>query len=97
VLVANVPYVPTEAVSLLPREARIHEPSVALDGGVDGLDILRRVVAAAPDWLTPGGHVLLETGADQAGAALDAIARAGLTPAMASDEELHATVVIGGS
>jgi release factor glutamine methyltransferase len=95
VLVANVPYVPTGAVELLPREARIHEPPVALDGGGDGLDVLRRVVAAAPDWLAPGGHVLLEAGADQAGAALDALARAGLTPAVASDEELYATVVIG--
>jgi release factor glutamine methyltransferase len=95
VLVANVPYVPTEAVNLLPPEARIHEPLVALDGGADGLDVLRRVAAAARDWLAPGGHLLLETSADQADAALDVLAGAGLTPTVASDEELHATVVIG--
>src|SRR6266511_2520690 len=95
VLVANVPYVPTEAVDLLPPEARIHEPLVALDGGADGLDVLRRVAAGARDWLAHGGHLLLETGADQAGAALDALAAAGLTPAVDTDEELHATVVVG--
>jgi release factor glutamine methyltransferase len=95
VLVANVPYVPTDAVELLPPEARIHEPLMALDGGADGLDILRRVAAAARDWLAPGGALLLETGADQAGAAADVLATAGLTPAVAGDEELSATVVIG--
>jgi release factor glutamine methyltransferase len=95
IVVANVPYVPTDAVALLPREARVHEPLVALDGGIDGLDILRRVAARAGDWLAPGGHLLLETGADQADAAVDALARAGLVPAVASDEELRATVIIG--
>ncbi|MER6983079.1 putative protein N(5)-glutamine methyltransferase, partial [Streptomyces carpinensis] len=43
VLAANVPYVPTGEVGLLPSEARDHEPPVALDGGADGLDVLRRV------------------------------------------------------
>jgi len=95
VLLANVPYVPTHAVDLLPREARMHEPLVALDGGADGLDVLRRVAAGARDWLAPGGHLFLETGADQAAAALDALARAGLTPTAVSDDELPATVVIG--
>jgi release factor glutamine methyltransferase len=95
VLVANVPYVPTEAVALLPREARIHEPLVALDGGADGLDIVRRVAAAAGDWLAPGGHLLLEAGADQVDAAVDVLTRARLTPAVASDEDLQATAVIG--
>jgi release factor glutamine methyltransferase len=95
VLVANVPYVPTEAVALLPREARIHEPVVALDGGADGLDILRRVAAAAGDWLAPGGHLLLETGADQVDAAVEVLVRVGLTAAVATDEDLSATVVIG--
>ena len=95
VLVANVPYVPTDAVDLMPPEARLHEPLVALDGGADGLDVLRRVAAGARDWLAPGGHLLVETGADQAPAALAAFARAGLTPAVASDEELGATVIIG--
>ena len=48
VLVANVPYVPTDAIALMPPEARLHEPAVALDGGGDGLDVARRVLAGAP-------------------------------------------------
>ncbi len=61
VLVVNAPYVPTEAIGLLPREARMHEPRVAFDGGADGLDVQRRVAAAAPQWLAPGGHLLSPT------------------------------------
>lgn len=94
-VVANVPYVPTGALALLPPEARDHEPRVALDGGPDGLDVLRRVAAGAPGWLAPGGHLLVETGEDQVAAALAAFAGAGLVPALARDEALGATVVIG--
>jgi len=93
VLVANAPYVPTDTIALLPPEARIHEPRVALDGGPDGLDVLRRVIAAAPRWLAPGGHLLVETSQRQAPQAVDT-ARTGLIPRVASSEELDATVVI---
>jgi release factor glutamine methyltransferase len=95
VLVANAPYVPTEAVGLLPPEARIHEPRVALDGGPDGLDVLRRVIAAAPPWLAPGGHLLIETSEHQAPQIVETFARKGLIPRVAGSEELNATVVIG--
>jgi release factor glutamine methyltransferase len=95
VLVANVPYVPTGAVDLLPREARVHEPRVALDGGPDGLDVLRRVAEAAPYWLAEGGHLLVETSADQVDAAIDTLVTAGLTTTVASDPALAATVVVG--
>ena len=61
VLMANVPYVPTEAIDTLPFEARMHEPRVALNGGADGLDMQRRVAAEALHWLSPGGHLLVET------------------------------------
>ena len=47
VLVANAPYVPTAEIALMPPEARLHEPRVALDGGPDGLDVARRIVADA--------------------------------------------------
>jgi release factor glutamine methyltransferase len=97
VLVANVPYVPSAAVALMPPEARDHEPRVALDGGPDGLDVLRRVAAEARDWLAPGGHVLLEAGVDQVPAALDALTDGGLIPSTVHDDELFATVVIGQS
>lgn len=95
ILVANAPYVPTESVGLMPPEARIHEPRVALDGGTDGLDVLRRVITAAPSWLAPGGHLLFETGARQAPRAVEAVLAAGLTAQVASSDELTATVVIG--
>jgi release factor glutamine methyltransferase len=95
VLLANVPYVPTEEVGLLPPEARVHEARVALDGGPDGLDVLRRVTAAAPQWLAPGGSLLAETSERQAPQAVETIARAGLIPQLASSIELNATVVIG--
>ena len=69
VLTANVPYVPTAALALLPRDVRDHEPRLALDGGADGLDLVRRVLARAPRWLRPGtGRVLVEIGPDQAAA-----------------------------
>jgi release factor glutamine methyltransferase len=95
VLVANAPYVPTEAIRLLPPEARIHEPRVALDGGADGLDVLRRVTAAAPLWLAPGGYLLVETSERQAPQIVEAVAQNGLIPRVASSDELSATVVIG--
>jgi release factor glutamine methyltransferase len=95
ILVANAPYVPTEEMGLLPPEARVHEPRVALDGGADGLDVLRRVTAAAPLWLAPGGHLLVETGERQATRLVESVAGRGLIPQLASSEELNATVVIG--
>jgi release factor glutamine methyltransferase len=95
VLVANAPYVPSDAVDLMPPEARLHEPLVALDGGADGLDVLRRVIAAAPSWLAPGGHLLFETSTGQSSAAVATVAAAGLTPELVTDEDLGATVVVG--
>jgi release factor glutamine methyltransferase len=94
-LVANVPYIPTGEIGLLPAEARVHEPRRALDGGPDGLDVLRRVAAAAPQWLAPGGHLLTETSEAQAPEAAETVAGCGLLPQVASSEELGATVVIG--
>ena len=95
ILLANVPYVPTEEVGLLPPEARIHEPLVALDGGADGLDVLRRVTAAAAYWLAPGGRLLVETSERQARQAVEAFTAAGLRPRLEVSDELYATVVVG--
>lgn len=95
VLVANAPYVPTEAIGLMPPEARIHEPRVALDGGPDGLEVQRRVAAAAPVWLAPGGHLLIETSERQAPQTAEIFARNGLIPRVARSDELDSTVVIG--
>ncbi|MFE7621510.1 putative protein N(5)-glutamine methyltransferase [Streptomyces sp. NPDC057496] len=94
ILLANVPYVPTQDVELLPPEARIHEPRVALDGGADGLDVLRRVAAEAPHWLAPGGHLLVETSERQAARAEETVARSGLIPRVITSKERYATVVV---
>ncbi|MFD3438068.1 putative protein N(5)-glutamine methyltransferase [Streptomyces sp. NPDC058685] len=95
VLLANVPYVPTEEIDLLPAEARVHEARVALDGGVDGLDVLRRVTAEAASWLAPGGSLLFETSERQAERAAAIVTRDGLGARVAASDELYATVVIG--
>jgi release factor glutamine methyltransferase len=78
VLCANVPYVPSGAIPTLPRDVRDHEPRLALDGGPDGLDVLRRVAARAGRWLAPGGFLLCEIGEDQGEAAAALLADAGL-------------------
>ncbi|MBO1330577.1 putative protein N(5)-glutamine methyltransferase [Streptomyces sp. VRA16 Mangrove soil] len=95
ILVANGPYVPTGDVPLLPSEARDHEHRMALDGGADGLDVMRRVTAQAPRWLAPGGLLFVETSERQAGTALAEVRGAGLDARLAEDDELSATVVIG--
>ena len=94
-LLANVPYVPTDAIALMPPEARLHEPAVTLDGGSDGLAVLRRVAAVAPAWLAPGGHLLVETSEEQAAGAVDAFTAAGLVARVSEDDETGATVVVG--
>jgi release factor glutamine methyltransferase len=94
VLLANVPYVPTGEIALMPPEAREHEAREALDGGGDGLDLFRRVAAQARDWLAPGGALLVEIGERQAGAAVAALSAGGLIPRLAGSEE-DDTVVIG--
>jgi release factor glutamine methyltransferase len=93
-LLANVPYVPTGDVGLLPPEARDHEARVALDGGADGLEVLRRVVAGAPEWLEPGGRLLSEISERQVAAATAAVTAAGLTASVARSAEHGATVLV---
>lgn len=95
ILVANTPYVPTGEIVTLPREARLHEPLAALDGGPDGLDVQRRVAAGASLWLAPGGHLLVEASEGQAPLTAAIFAAGGLTPRVARSDELDATVVIG--
>lgn len=95
VLAVNAPYVPTGSISSMPHEARVHEPRVSLDGGPDGLDIQRRVIAEATAWLSPGGNLLIETSRLQAPLTAAAMARRGLGPRIVMSAELDATVVIG--
>jgi release factor glutamine methyltransferase len=95
VLLANVPYVATRHLPLLPSEARDHEPATALDGGGDGLEVFRRVVAEAPAWLAPGGMLVSEITEAQIGPATSAVRAAGLTARVTQDEDLEATIVAG--
>lgn len=94
-LAVNAPYVPSDEIDLMPPEARLHEPRTALDGGADGLDLQRRVAAGAPDWLAPGGRLLLETSASQSTRTVGLLAAAGLAVRLHEDEELGATVAEG--
>lgn len=95
ILAANAPYVPTESISSMPHEARVHESRLSLDGGQDGLDIQRKVAAAARTWLKPGGHLLIETSRRQADLTAATVARGGLTPRIVRSDDLDATVVVG--
>jgi release factor glutamine methyltransferase len=95
VLVVNAPYVPTAEIALLPSEARLHEPAIALDGGTDGVAIHRRVAAEAAAWLAPDGRLLIETSERQAGLTAAAMTAGGLVPTVVSDDDLAATVVVG--
>jgi release factor glutamine methyltransferase len=95
IVAANAPYVPTEAIGMMPREARDHEHRVALDGGPDGLDVQRRVAAAAPEWLRPGGHLLVETSRGQLEGTSAALRAAGLTVTVRSDDESGGLVARG--
>lgn len=95
VLVANAPYVPTGEVGLMPPEARLHEPAVALDGGADGLTIQRRVARDALHWLAPGGTLLIETSRGQAARTAGILTAAGLLPRVLHCDRREATVVTG--
>ncbi|MFC5175835.1 putative protein N(5)-glutamine methyltransferase [Nocardioides taihuensis] len=94
VLLCNAPYVPSDAVSTMPPEARDHEPRTALDGGEDGVDLHRRVAAGAPEWLAPGGALVVETSRVQAPLTLAACESAGLTARVVTDDDLDATAVV---
>lgn len=60
VLVSNPPYIPSDVMGTLPHEVAAFEPTLALDGGMDGLDVFRRLVKAAPHMLRPGGLLACE-------------------------------------
>lgn len=93
-VVANAPYVPTAAIALMPPEAREHEHRVALDGGPDGLDVQRAVISAAPEWLAPRGHLLVETSNEQARTTSELMRAAGLHARIATDDERDSTIAV---
>ncbi len=78
-VVSNPPYVPSGRIRDLPPEVSRYEPVEALDGGPDGLDVIRRIAARAPEHLEPGGVLAVEIGADQGGAAASILREAGFS------------------
>ncbi|MBN8869806.1 MAG: putative protein N(5)-glutamine methyltransferase [Solirubrobacterales bacterium] len=94
-LLLNAPYVPTAELPLMPREARLYEETITLDGGDDGLDIQRRAILEAPFWLAPGAHLLVETSDLQAESTMRLMKDVGLAMTLATSNEWGATVVIG--
>ena len=96
-VVANVPYVPHDELRLMPREARDHEPATALDGGADGLALLRRTAAEASGWLVPGGVLVSEVNPAQAPAATAALRAGGLAPRTVEPPDDDETVVVVGT
>ncbi|MET1051678.1 MAG: putative protein N(5)-glutamine methyltransferase [Mycetocola sp.] len=94
-IIANAPYVPTEQIETMPREARLYEARATLDGGPDGLDLHRRVAAGASAWLRAGGSLLIETSDAQANRTADIVTTAGLDAVIERSRELDATVVHG--
>lgn len=94
-ITANAPYVPTAEISFMPSEARDHELLAALDGGIDGLDLHRRIIDQAPTWLADGGWLLIETGREQADLDLELLAAAGFDGSTIIDDEIDGTVVAG--
>ncbi|MGC4109117.1 MAG: putative protein N(5)-glutamine methyltransferase [Nocardioides sp.] len=92
--VVNAPYVPTDSIATMPREAREHEHRVALDGGEDGLDVQRRVASGAREWLRPGGRLVLETGRAQAERTVSLLRAAGLTSSVETDDDIGGTAVL---
>ncbi|HEU5483764.1 MAG TPA: putative protein N(5)-glutamine methyltransferase [Microlunatus sp.] len=94
-VVANAPYVPTDAISLMPREARDHEPRQALDGGPDGADVQRQIITDAPAWLRADGRLLIETGREQSLITAGEMRSRGLSVEIVVDDDRDATVVVG--
>ena len=94
-LAVNAPYVPTEAIASMPPEARLHEPRISLDGGVDGLALHRRIAAGAARWVVPGGWLLIETSRSQARATRAILADHGFEARIRTSAALDATVVEG--
>jgi len=78
-ILSNPPYIPAGELATLQQEVRGFEPLNALDGGADGLDFYRAIVAQAPDHLNPGGWLLFEVGAGQAPEVLGLLKQGGLS------------------
>jgi release factor glutamine methyltransferase len=97
VITGHIPYVPIDELEDLPTEVRGYEPIFTLsDQSSDGLDLMRIAIAQAPEWLKPGGWLLLEVSDDLANKLRRIMRKAGIDPVgVASDEDGLSVVVEG--
>jgi release factor glutamine methyltransferase len=96
VVTANPPYIATAELATLMPDVRDHEPRLALEGGADGLDLVRRIVAAAPARLHRGGMLALEVGAGQAPATVERMRAGGFTAIEVDRDYAHIERVVSG-
>jgi release factor glutamine methyltransferase len=94
-IIANAPYVPTDEIDFMPRDARLHEPLTALDGGLGGTAIQARIARDAAGWLRPGGLLVIETSGRQAPVTEDLVRGGGLAARTLHSPDLDATLVAG--
>jgi release factor glutamine methyltransferase len=87
-IVSNPPYVTTSELDKLPPDVRLHEPHRALDGGTDGLSVVRRIIGEGSSRLGSGGAMLLEIGSEQADAVKTLFANAGVFESAAVENDL---------
>ncbi len=95
-VVANPPYLPSAVIPSLPPEVARHEPRAALDGGPDGMSVIRRIVAGAPRVLKAGGRLLMEIGEEQAGPLASLMAAEGFSGIRARRDANGVERYIGG-
>jgi release factor glutamine methyltransferase len=95
-IVSNPPYIPSTDLDDLQPEVRDFEPRAALDGGPDGLAFYRRIVPAAPEYLNPGGWLMVEVGIDQAEAVTAMFAGAGFGELFTAKDPSLIDRVVGG-
>ncbi len=97
-IAANLPYIPSEDIAGLAPEVRLHEPRAALDGGPDGLDFIRRLIAqvSARRCLARGGWLLLEVGIGQAPAVEQLLRAAGFAEVGSRSDYARIARVVAG-
>lgn len=96
-IVANPPYIASKEVETLTRDIRDFEPRVALDGGVDGLAVLRRIVEGAPRFLVEGGTLAVEVGAGEAEAVAELLVACGFASIGVTRDYAQIPRVVDGS
>lgn len=95
-IVGNPPYVPHADIAGLERDVRAFEPHLALDGGADGLDVVRKIVGQAHAHLVPGGLLALEIGCDQADAVVQLFQSAGFSEVQRRRDYANRERVVSG-